>query len=142
MKFKSWRNLHIYSFGYWRLLSSILAVLFIIIFITGFFLNHRHEFRFLSRTQVPLYLLPGHYTDRVELINQSQSNLPVAKMNGAPLEWIVRDLHTGEFFGRWGIYFYDGLAAVLTLLGVSGLVMYLRLRTARKKVRKHRRSVE
>jgi uncharacterized iron-regulated membrane protein len=34
---------------------------------------------------------------------------------------VIRDLHTGDFFGPWGIWFYDAISISLMVLAVSGI---------------------
>ncbi len=137
MSLRKWRTVHRWIAGYRRSLGTVLLLLFAAIAITGFLLNHINDFSFISHTQVPLWLLPGGYTDRVEVLNVAQSDLPVEQLKGAPLRWIIWDLHTGDFFGPWGVFLYDALAIFSLILVVTGFYMLIVIRS--KRLEKKRR---
>jgi hypothetical protein len=39
------------------------------------------------------------------------------------LQTLIWELHTGKFFGTWGVYLYDGVSIALIFLSLSGLVL-------------------
>lgn len=49
-----------------------------------------------------------------------------------PLQRVVADLHSGRIFGRHGVLVTDALAAILVILGASGVWLYLRERRSRR----------
>ncbi len=52
----------------------------------------------------------------------------------AKLDWqtLVWKLHTGQFFGSWGIYLYDGVALSTIFLSLTGLVLFRRQKKKRR----------
>ncbi|HSM69567.1 MAG TPA: PepSY domain-containing protein [Xanthomonadales bacterium] len=45
---------------------------------------------------------------------------------GISLERVLVDLHSGRFFGRWGVLIYDLFAFALAFLALGGLVLWFR----------------
>ena len=140
MNLKTWRKIHIYSFGYLKSVSLVVSLFFVMMFVTGILLAHRHSFRFLATVEVPLTILPQAYTDRVDRMNDAQAVIPGARLDGAPLDWVVRDLHTGKFFGTYGVYLYDVLTLILVVLSVTGIYLYIKLGLRRNKATRQRRT--
>ena len=140
MNLKTWRKIHIYAFGYLKSVSLVVSVFFVVMFITGILLAHRHSFRFLATVKVPLVVLPQAYTDRVDRLNDAQSAIPGAHLDGAPLDWVVRDLHTGKFLGTYGVYIYDVLTLALVVLSVTGIYLYIKIGLRRDKATRQRRT--
>ena len=56
---------------------------------------------------------------------------------GLSLERILLDLHSGRFFGTFGVLVYDLLAIILGFLAVSGLVLWSRSKRNGKPKAKH-----
>ena len=58
----------------------------------------------------------------------------VKKMNpkGLPLERIILDLHSGRFFGQFGVYFIDMVAILMLFLSFSGMYMWFKRLTKRR----------
>ena len=46
--------------------------------------------------------------------------------DGISLERLLLDIHSGRFFGGWGVIFYDLVALAVGFLAISGLVFWLR----------------
>ena len=44
---------------------------------------------------------------------------------------LIWELHTGKFFGSWGVYLYDGVSVALIFLSLSGLMLARRKRPQR-----------
>ncbi len=129
------RLIHRYGFGYFSLVSFVVSVMVIIISITGILLVHQHDLHFIQTTYVNASWLPGHYLERLEAIRKAQGEQVDPARAAVPLRWVVLDLHTGRFFGSWGPWFYDLLAAVFTILSITGLIIYLHMRTKLKQRR-------
>ena len=68
-----------------------------------------------------------------ELIAALQQNY---RGTGLPVERVLLDLHSGRFFGGWGVYLMDGAAIVFILLAASGIWLWGRRRAS---ARAHRR---
>jgi hypothetical protein len=49
------------------------------------------------------------------------------------LESLVLDLHSGRFFGRYGVFFFDFIAITLMFLAATGIWIWLRQKAAHKK---------
>jgi len=124
--------------GYRRSLALVLALLFLTIAVTGFLLNHLHDFSFINRSYVPLWLLPSSYSERVETISRAQVDIPGGELPGAPLQWVIWDLHTGDFFGPWGVFFYDALTLLALVLIVTGFYMLYVTRSKRLDVKRRK----
>lgn len=128
---KRWRKVHIYSFGYYKLVSLVSSVALLIIAITGFLYNHRHDFRFLETARVPTWMLPDAYQERLDRTREAQGlgELFPEEARSVPIMWLVIDLHNGEFFGGLpGRLFYDLMALSMSVLAVTGIWMYWRIR--------------
>jgi hypothetical protein len=126
---RTWRKFHRYTFGYSKWVSLISAVLLIVIAITGILLVHQDDLKAIQTGRVPLTLLPGHYEDRLEQTRDRQgTSAHFAPEASVPMRWVILDLHTGEFFGKYGPWLYDILAVMMAVLGTTGIVMYFRIR--------------
>jgi hypothetical protein len=127
---KIWRKIHMYSFGYFKAVGLFVGVCMFFISITGFFLNHRHDFRWLDTTRVTTKILPPAYQQRLDDVREAQglADLFPDEAHSVPLNWLVTDFHTGEILGKWGPLFYDLIAASFTILSVTGIVMYFKIR--------------
>lgn len=128
---RKWRKVHMFSFGYFKLVSLVSGCLLLIIALTGILYNHLHDFAFLEEARVPTWTLPDKYQERLDRTRKAQGleDLFPEEAHSVPIMWVVIDLHNGEFFGGLpGRLFYDALALALGTLAVSGIVMYWRIR--------------
>lgn len=128
---KNWRKVHIYSLGYFKLVTLVTSSLLFIIAITGILYNHHHDFEFLRNGRIPTKFLPEKYQERLDRTRKAQDmeDMFPEEEHSVPVMWVIIDLHNGEFFGGMGgRIFYDVLAAVLALLSVTGIYMYFRVR--------------
>ena len=128
---RTWRKVHIFSFGYFKIVSLISSILILFIAITGILYNHSYDFSFLEKSRVPTKFLPGKYQERIDTTREAQGlgNLFKEEANSVPIMWIVIDLHNGEFFGEfWGRILYDIIAISLAVLAITGIYMYFKIR--------------
>jgi hypothetical protein len=128
---KTWRKVHMFSFGYFKLVSLASSLVLLVIALTGLLYNHHHDFAFLEQARVPTWLLPDSYQERLDRTRKAQGleDLFPEEARSVPIMWVVIDLHNGEFFGGLpGRLFYDVMALALATLSVSGIVMYFRIR--------------
>lgn len=67
-----------------------------------------------SLSLMPTQVIPGRVLE-TEI-------LPAAYQQNRVISWqkVLQDLHSGRFFGHWGIYVVDGAALILVLLALSG----------------------
>ena len=131
---KAWRKVHMFSFGYFKGLSLFVAVCMFFISITGFLLNHRHDFHWVDTTRVPTAVLPPAYQQRLDQVREAQGlgDLFPDEAHSVPLQWLITDFHTGEILGTYGPWFYDLVAATFTVLSVTGIVMYFKIRRRKR----------
>ena len=126
---RTWRKFHRYSFGYSKWVSAISVVLLLIISATGILLIHQDDIKSIQTSRVPLSMLPGHYENRLEHTREKQGTTEMfAAEKSVPMRWIILDLHTGDFFGKYGFLVYDILAGVMLVLGSTGIYMYFKIR--------------
>ncbi len=127
---KTWRKVHIFSFGYLKLVSLCISILMLIIALSGILYNHHHDFEFLRDGRIPSWILPAKYQERLDRTREAQgiAELFPEESRSVPLMWVVIDLHTGDFFGSWGRLFYDLIAVSFSVLAVTGIYMYFRIR--------------
>lgn len=128
---RNWRKVHIFSLGYFKLVTLVTSSLLLIIALTGILYNHHHDFEFLREGRIPTSILPDKYQERLERTREAQDleDLFPDEGNSVPVMWVIIDLHNGEFFGGlWGRIFYDVLGGVLAVLSVTGIYMYFRVR--------------
>jgi uncharacterized iron-regulated membrane protein len=128
---KNWRKVHIYSLGYFKLVTLVTSSLLFIIAITGILYNHHHDVEFLRNGRIPTKYLPGKYQERLDRTRKAQDmeNMFPEEEHSVPVMWVIIDLHNGEFFGGLGgRIFYDVLASALALLSITGIYMYFRVR--------------
>ena len=128
---KNWRKVHIFSLGYFKLVSVITSTILLIIALTGILYNHHHDFEFLRNGRIPTKILPEKYQERLERTRKAQGleDIFPGEENSVPVMWVIIDLHNGEFFGGLGgRIFYDVLGGVLAVLSVTGIYMYFRVR--------------
>jgi hypothetical protein len=131
---KTWRKVHMFSLGYVKGLSLIVAVCMFFISITGFLLNHRHDFRWVDTTRVPTAILPPAYQQRLDQVREAQglAELFPDEAHSVPLQWLITDFHTGEILGPYGPWFYDLIAASFTVLSITGIVMFFKIRRRKR----------
>lgn len=128
---KTWRKVHMFSFGYFKLLSLFSSCILLVIALTGILYNHQHDFDFLRQARVPTWMLPDHYQERMDTTREAQgmTDMFPEQAKSVPVMWLVIDLHNGEFFGGLpGRLFYDLVAVSLGILSVTGIYMYFRIR--------------
>lgn len=127
---KTWRKIHIFSFGYFKFLSLFVAFCMFVIAITGVLLNHKHDFRWIEKTRVPTAILPPAYQQRLDGVREAQgiADLFPEEAHNVPTLWVITDLHTGEILGSWGPWFYDLIGVSFAFLALTGIVMYFRIR--------------
>ena len=134
-----WRKIHIYSFGYFTVLSIAVTLLFVIICITGILYNHHHDFEILEKGRIATSFLPDSYQERLDKTRHAQGleDLFPEEADRVPVMWLIKDLHTGDFWGPWGRLFYDLICISLLVLSISGCYLFLKIkvRTAKKKRR-------
>ena len=128
---RNWRKVHIFSFGYYKLVSLFTSTVLAIIALTGILYNHHHDFEFLRNGRIPTKILPAKYQERLDRTREAQDmeDMFPEEKNSVPIMWVVIDLHDGEFWGGTaGRIFYDMLAGVLAVLSFTGIYMYFRVR--------------
>jgi uncharacterized iron-regulated membrane protein len=127
---KNWRKVHIYSFGYLKVVSIIVCVHMVFISITGFLLNHRHAFGWMETARVTTSILPERYQERLDRVREAQgiAELFPEDARSVPVMWLIYDFHTGDILGGWGRYFYDAIGGVFIILAITGIYMYFRIR--------------
>lgn len=54
---------------------------------------------------------------------QWQSFVSAQAESKLDIQALIWELHTGKFFGTWGVYLYDGVSLALIFLSLSGLVL-------------------
>jgi len=64
------------------------------------------------------------------------------RSNILPLDRVLLDIHSGRFFGRWGIYVIDAASLLLIFLAISGSMIWLRHKfvSVRGRYRKRKRN--
>lgn len=68
------------------------------------------------QTALGLYYLPSDTRQWQSFVSpQAESKLDI--------QALIWELHTGKFFGAWGVYLYDGVSLSLIFLSLSGLVL-------------------
>ena len=132
---KIWSKTHRFGFGYFRWLSVVVGVTFVFIAISGILLEHRH---IMSRWTIPTWLSPDSYIEKLERVRVVQGNANIA-INSVPVEQIVWDLHSGAIFGKFGWLFYDLIAVSMTVLSLTGIYMFWKVRSLELKRRKEKR---
>ncbi|MBC8377387.1 MAG: PepSY domain-containing protein [FCB group bacterium] len=126
---RTWRKFHRYTFGYSKWISLVSVVLLLVISITGILLVHQDELKPIQKSRVPLSVLPSHYENRLEITRDRQGTKEIfAEEKSVPLRWVILDLHTGDFFGKYGFLLYDVLAVVMLVMGSTGIYMYFKIR--------------
>jgi hypothetical protein len=126
-----WRKTHMFSFGYFKVVSLITSTLILIISLTGILYNHQHDFDFLKDSRISTSILPDKYQERLDRTRSAQGlgELFPEEATNVPIMWVLIDLHNGSFFGGFGgRILYDIIAVSLSVLSVSGIVMYFRIR--------------
>ena len=127
---KIWRKIHIYSFGYFKLLTLFVGLCMFFISITGILLNHRHDFAWIDNTRVPTSFLPTGYQTKLDDVRAAQGleDLFPEEAHSVPLMWLIQDLHTGDVLGPWGRIFYDLIGVSFVVLVITGVYMYFKIR--------------
>ena len=126
---RTWRKFHRYTFGYSKWVSLISVVLLIVISVTGILLVHQDSLKVIQKSRVPLSMLPDHYDNRLETTRGRQGTKEIFREEkSVPLRWVVLDLHTGDYFGKYGFLLYDILAVIMLVMGSTGIYMYFKIR--------------
>ncbi len=127
---KNWRKVHRFSFGYLKLTSIFIAAVMVCIAVTGILYNHQHDLACLRDGRIHSGILPGKYQEKLDRVREAQGlgELFPEEADRVPVMWVIIDLHTGDFFGPWGRWFYDIIAVMFVVLAVTGIYMYLKIR--------------
>ena len=126
---RTWRKFHRYTFGYSKWISLITVFLLIIISFTGILLIHQDDIKPMHTKRVSLDILPDHYENRLERTRQNQgTTVAFAAEESVPLRWVILDLHTGDFFGKYGVLIYDLLSIMAKVIATTGIYMYFKIR--------------
>ena len=126
---RTWRKFHRYSFGYYKIFSLITAFVMVVIALTGILLTHQDELRFVQNGRISTNILPDRYQDRLDETRERQQLADVLpRETKVPLKWLILDLHTGDFWGSWGRWYYDLIALAFTVLASTGFYMFLKIR--------------
>ncbi|HIJ80002.1 MAG: PepSY domain-containing protein [Desulfobulbaceae bacterium] len=133
-----WRKIHIYSFGYLKWPSIFVSVIFVIICLTGILYNHTHDFEILKKGRISTSFLPDSYQKQLDQTRKAQGleDLFPEEADRVPVIWLIKDLHTGDFFGPWGRIFYDILSISLIVLAVTGCYLFLKINIPARAKRK------
>jgi len=134
MSYRIWRLTHRYSFSHLKWLMTITSIVFIVIAVTGIVLIHEHDTTFFSQTRIPTSILPDRYQEKLDNMRAAQgvTELFSEDRDSVPLSWIIYDLHSGEFFGRWTWIYYDLLSAALVVYSITGIYMFFKLTRGKK----------
>ena len=81
----------------------------------------------LTSNLVPIS--PSRLPTSLQATLQAQSN-----QNGLTVERLLLDIHSGRFFGSWGIYLIDLFAILFLLLALSGAWMTIRAGQKKPKI--------
>lgn len=137
----SWKKVHVYCFGYYKWPSVFAVILLVIISLTGILYNHQHDFDFLEKGRISTDLLPDHYQKRLDRTREAQGlqDLFPEEADKIPVMWLIKDLHTGDFWGPWGRLLYDLLCISLLTLSITGCYLFLKMRIRIEKKNKWRR---
>ena len=125
--FALWRKIHIYCFGYFKWISIVTSIILVLIAITGVLYNHQHDFEFLEKGRLSTRFLPDSYQERLDRTRKAQGleDLFPNEAKRIPVMWLIKDLHTGDFLGKWGRILYDLVGVILIVLAISGCYLFL-----------------
>ncbi len=134
LSYSLWRKIHIYSFGYFLLPCIVVSLLLVIIGITGILFNHQHDFEILEKGRISTHLLPDSYQERLDKTRHVQGleGLFPEEAERVPVMWLIKDLHTGDFWGPWGRLFYDLVCISLLILTITGFYLLLKIKIRKK----------
>ncbi len=141
LSYSLWRKLHIYSFGYFILPAIVVSLLLVTIGITGILYNHQHDFEILEKGRFSTRFLPDSYQERLDKTRRAQGlgDLFPEEGNKVPVMWLIKDLHTGAFWGSWGRLFYDLVCISLLVLTTTGCYLFLKIKNRKKeKIRRNK----
>lgn len=129
-----WRKIHIYSFGYFILPAVAVSLVFSVIAVTGILYNHQHDFEILEKGRISTKFLPDSYQERLDKTRRAQGleGLFPEEAERMPVMWLIKDLHTGDFWGSWGRIFYDLICISLMTLTISGCYLFLKIKLRTK----------
>ncbi len=127
---KYWRKVHLFCFGYFKLISLWVCVHMVLIGLTGILLNHRHSWTWMDKVRVTTSILPDRYQTRLDTVREVQgiADLFPEEAHSVPLMWLIYDFHTGDILGPLGRSFFDLIAISFIVLAVTGIYMFLRIR--------------
>lgn len=125
-----WRKFHIYSFGYFLVPGIIVSALLLIIAVTGILYNHQHDFDVLEKGRISTRFLPQIYQQRLDRTRHAQGleDLFPEEAQQVPVMWLIKDLHTGDFWGPWGRLLYDAICIMLLILTVTGCYLFVAIK--------------
>lgn len=125
-----WKKWHVYSLGYFILPGIVVSMILLIIAVTGILYNHHHDFETLETGRISTRFLPDSYQERLERTRNAQGleDLFPEEADRIPIMWLVKDLHTGDFWGPWGRLVYDLVCISLFLLTITGCYLFLTIK--------------
>ncbi len=129
------RKLHLYCFGYFQWLTLLASLLVSVIVVTGILYNHQHDLVFLEKGRISTQFLPDMYQERLERVQKAQGleGLFLEEKSSIPVIWLIKDLHTGDFWGIWGRVVYDILCSSLLVMVITGCYLFLKVKQRTKK---------
>ena len=135
LSYSLWRKFHIYSFGYFILPGIAVSLLLVIICITGILYTHQHDFEILEKGRISTRYLPDSYQERLDKTRRAQGleALFPEESKKVPVMWLVKDLHTGDFWGPWGRLFYDLISISLLVVTITGCYLFLKIKIRKKR---------
>ena len=135
LSYSLWRKIHIYSFGYFLLPGIAACLLFVIICITGIIYTHQHDFKILEKGRISTDFLPDSYQERMDKTRLAQGLdvLFPEEAKTVPVMWLIKDLHTGDFWGAWGRLLYDLVTISLLVLTITGFYLFLKIKMRTRK---------
>ncbi|MCF7800809.1 MAG: PepSY domain-containing protein [Candidatus Marinimicrobia bacterium] len=130
---RTWRKFHRFSFGYFKIIGLVTAFIMIVISLTGILLTHQDDLRIIQNSRLSSSVLPDEYQERLdETRKRQQLDEIIPRETSVPLKWVILDLHTGDFWGSWGRWYYDLIAVAFMSLAFTGFYMYWKIRKNHK----------
>ena len=100
---RSWRKMHRYAFGRYKVSSLFTAFIMLVIAPTGILLVQQDELRFVQNSRVSIPIRPNTYQQRLDQSRQQQRLTGVIPAEtSVPLTGLILDPHRGNFFRKMG----------------------------------------
>ena len=102
---RSWRKMHRYAFGRYKVSSLFTAFIMLVIAPTGILLAQQDELRFIPNSRVSIPIRPNTYQQRLDQSRQQQCLTGVILIpaeTSVPLTGLILDPHRGNFFRKMG----------------------------------------